>query len=58
MLVKQINQSRHDVENQYTRSVSAEGNQKARNLIAQNFELRDSFEWRGLGEMPYSAIKI
>lgn len=58
MLVNQINQSRHQVENQYTRAVSSSGNQKAQNLIQQYFELREIFEWRGLGEMPKSAIKI
>lgn len=58
MLVKQINKSLYCVENQYTRAVNAEGNLKAQRLIDKYFELRDSFEWRGLGEMPDSAIKI
>jgi hydrogenase expression/formation protein HypD len=58
MLVKQINQSRYDVENQYTRAVSAKGNVKAQTLMQKYFELRDTFEWRGLGIMPESAIKI
>jgi hydrogenase expression/formation protein HypD len=26
--------------------------------VAEVFELRESFEWRGLGEVPYSALKI
>jgi len=58
MLVKQINTGSHQVENQYTRAVGAEGNKKAQALMAEYFELRDSFEWRGLGEMPFSALKI
>jgi hydrogenase expression/formation protein HypD len=35
--------------------VTRDGNQAAQNLMAQVFELRESFEWRGLGEVPYSA---
>jgi len=58
MLIKQINQQSFQVENQYTRAVSAEGNAKAQALMAEYFELRERFEWRGLGEMPFSAIKI
>lgn len=58
LLVKQINQGSYLVENQYTRAVSAEGNMKAQTLMSEYFELRDKFEWRGLGEMPLSAIQI
>jgi hydrogenase expression/formation protein HypD len=58
MLVRQINAQTHIVENQYTRAVSIEGNLKAQRLIDKYFELCDTFEWRGLGEMPDSAIKI
>jgi len=58
MLVRQLNQGRHDVENEYTRVVTRDGNQKAQALIAEIMELRRSFEWRGLGMVPYSALKI
>jgi hydrogenase expression/formation protein HypD len=58
MLVKQINTSTHSVENQYTRAVNAKGNKKAQYLTHQYFELREAFEWRGLGEMPDSALQI
>jgi len=58
MLIKQVNRQSYQVENQYTRAVSAEGNAKAQALMAEYFELREYFEWRGLGEMPFSAIKI
>ena len=58
MLLRQINQSRHEVENEYTRAVTREGNTKAQELIADVFELRDSFEWRGLGEIAHSAYRI
>jgi len=58
MLVRQVNQGRAEVENEFTRAVTAHGNQAAQALVAQVFELRPSFEWRGLGEVPYSALKI
>jgi len=58
MLIKQINLGSYQVENQYTRAVSSRGNTKAQTLMSEFFELRDTFEWRGLGEMPLSAIKI
>jgi len=58
MLVRQINQDRAEVENEFSRAVTREGNLAAQNLVSQIFELRESFEWRGLGEVPYSALKI
>lgn len=58
MLVRQINEGRCDVENQYRRVVTRDGNRKAQNLVSEVFELRRSFEWRGLGEVPYSALMI
>ncbi|MDH4191165.1 MAG: hydrogenase formation protein HypD [Betaproteobacteria bacterium] len=58
MLVRQVNAGRHEVENEYTRAVSREGNLTAQARIAEVFGLRRSFEWRGLGEVPYSALRI
>lgn len=58
MLVRQINTGRHEVENEYTRAVTEKGNQKAQRLVAEYFELRKTFEWRGLGYIPYSALQI
>ena len=58
MLVRQINQGRAEVENEFSRVVTREGNLAAQDLVSQCFELRESFEWRGLGEVPYSALKI
>jgi len=58
MLVRQVNDGRHDVENQYTRCVTAEGNRIAQEKMADVFELRPSFEWRGLGEVPFSALRL
>lgn len=58
MLIRQINEGRCEVENEYNRVVTREGNLKAQNLVAETFELRDGFEWRGLGWMEKSALKI
>ncbi len=58
MLVKQVNENRYEVENQYIRGVTKYGNQKAKEMVANIFELRKLFEWRGLGNVPYSALRI
>ncbi|UJP05232.1 MAG: hydrogenase formation protein HypD [Nitrosomonas sp.] len=58
MLVRQINAGRAVVENEFTRAVMPAGNVNAKSLVADVFELRRSFEWRGLGAVPYSALKI
>jgi len=58
MLVEQVNDGRHEVENEFARAVTREGNSTAKALVAEVFELRRSFEWRGLGEVPYSALRI
>ncbi len=58
MVIRQLNDGRHEVENEYVRVVTREGNLKAQELVADVFELRPSFEWRGLNEVPYSALRI
>ena len=58
MLVRQLNDGRAEVENEFTRAVTRDGNLKAQALVADVFELRRSFEWRGLGEVAYSALRI
>ncbi|WP_372526485.1 hydrogenase formation protein HypD [Piscinibacter sp.] len=58
MLVRQVNEGRAEVENEFTRAVTRDGNVAAQTAVSQVFELRTSFEWRGLGEVPYSALKI
>ena len=58
MLIRQVNEGRAEVENEYTRVVTREGNLKAQALTGEVLELRESFEWRGLGEVPYSALRI
>jgi hydrogenase expression/formation protein HypD len=58
MLVKQVNEGRAEVENEFSRAVTREGNVKAQDRVAQVFELRREFEWRGLSVLPYSALRI
>ena len=58
MLVRQVNEGRAEVENEYLRAVSRDGNLKAQERMAEVFELRAEFEWRGLGVLPCSALKI
>ena len=58
MLLKQLNAAQHQVENQYCRAVTVTGNLKAQALIARYFETRSSFEWRGLGQIADSALKL
>ena len=58
MLVRQLNAGRAEVENEFTRAVTRDGNPKAKALVADVFEPRTTFEWRGLGEVPYSALRI
>lgn len=58
MLIDQVNANRAEVENEYTRVVTRDGNLKAQALVARVFETRDSFEWRGLGAVAHSALRI
>ncbi len=58
MLIRQINAGRAEVENQYTRAVTETGNRRAQGLMAEVFTLRDTFEWRGLGFLPESALRL
>ncbi len=57
-LVLQVNEGRVEIENEFSRGVTFAGNVVAQNLMNEVFEVRDSFEWRGLGEMPHSALKL
>lgn len=58
MLIRQVNEGRAEVENEFSRAVSRDGNLKAQQLVAEVFEMRKSFEWRGLNVLPYSALRI
>ena len=58
MLIRQLNEGRAEVENQFKRGVQREGNAKAKALVAETLELRPEFAWRGLGTVPYSGLRI
>jgi len=58
MLVQQVNDGRAEVQNEFIRAVSEAGSRPMQALMEEVFELRESFEWRGLGEMPASARRI
>lgn len=58
MLIRQINDNRSEVENEYSRAVTRHGNASAKQLVAEVFELRKTFEWRGLGLVPYSGLRL
>jgi hydrogenase expression/formation protein HypD len=58
MLLRQLNAGTARVENQYTRVVPWEGNRAALKAMAEVFELRPYFEWRGMGFISQSALRI
>jgi hydrogenase expression/formation protein HypD len=57
MTVRQLEEGRHEVENQYTRAVRREGNRPAQQRIAEVFEITPR-QWRGLGEIPASGFQL
>ncbi|WP_457654636.1 hydrogenase formation protein HypD [Rhodocaloribacter sp.] len=58
MILRQMNEGRAEVENQYGRVVPWEGNLPALRAMSEVFELRPFFEWRGLGFISQSALKL
>ena len=58
MVLRQIKEGRCEIENQYTRVVPDAGNSPALNAVARVYELREFFEWRGLGSIDHSGVKI
>jgi len=58
MVVKQIAEGRAEVENQYGRIVPRQGNPAALAAIAEVYELREFFEWRGLGSIDHSGVRL
>ena len=58
MLLAQYREGRCEVENQYSRVVREDGNPQALKLLAETMELRAHFEWRGLGFISQSALKV
>ena len=58
MIIKQFLQHRCELEIEYNRVVTKEGNLKAQELINKYFEKADLFKWRGLGNIPNSGLKL
>lgn len=58
MMIKQFNEGRSDLEIQYKRLVTYEGNLKAQALVEKYFEKVDLFKWRGMGNVRESALKL
>ena len=58
MVIRQIAEGRSEVENQYSRIVPEHGNPQALAAIAEVFELREFFEWRGLGSIDHSGVRV
>ncbi len=58
MVLKQIAEGRAEIENQYARIVPDEGNDEALEAVATVFELREFFEWRGLGSIDHSGVRM
>ncbi len=57
MCVKQLEEGRAEVENQYTRAVRRDGNVPARQLVSQVFQVVPR-KWRGVGEIPQSGLGL
>jgi hydrogenase expression/formation protein HypD len=58
MVLKQLAEGRCEVENQYARIVPDEGNARSLAAVAEVFELREFFEWRGLGSIDHSGVRM
>ncbi|CDX16952.1 hydrogenase expression/formation protein [Mesorhizobium sp. ORS 3324] len=58
MILKQISEGRAEIENQYTRIVPKAGNDPALAAVAKVYELREFFEWRGLGSIDHSGVRV
>jgi hydrogenase expression/formation protein HypD len=58
MVLKQIKEGRCEIENQYARIVPEAGNSSALRAVARVYELREFFEWRGLGSIDHSGVRM
>ncbi|MDO9093350.1 MAG: hydrogenase formation protein HypD [Rubrivivax sp.] len=58
MVLKQMSEGRSEVENQYKRVAPEGGNAAALEAITRVFELREFFEWRGLGSIDHSGVRM
>jgi len=57
MCVRQLEENRHEVENQYARSATAGGNRHAQQLVNSVFQISER-KWRGMGEIPASGLSL
>lgn len=57
-LVQRINQNTHNAAIQYKRAVTPAGNLKAQKIMQDVFDTAAEFEWRGIGSIPFSAMRI
>ena len=58
MVLRQLESGRAEIENQYARLVDPQGNAVGLDAISRVFELREFFEWRGLGSIDHSGIRV
>ena len=57
MAIRQLEEGRHEVENQYARAVKRDGNQLAQDTVFKVFEVGRR-TWRGIGEIPDSGYRL
>ncbi len=58
MVLQQIKDGRAEIENQYARIVPDAGNAAALAAVTRVYELREFFEWRGLGSIDHSGVRL
>ncbi len=58
MVLRQVKDGRANIENQYARIVPEAGNEAALAAVSRVYELREFFEWRGLGSIDHSGVKL
>ncbi|MBE0498294.1 MAG: hydrogenase formation protein HypD [Campylobacterales bacterium] len=58
MIVRQKNEQRCELEIEYSRCVTMEGNLKAQEMIEKYMKPRENFRWRGVGDIPFSALEL
>ncbi len=58
MVIKQLAEGRCEIENQYRRIVPDAGNRRSLAAVAKVFETREYFEWRGLGSIDHSGVRV
>lgn len=58
MVLRQLEAGEARIENQYARLVDPHGNRVALEAISRVFELREFFEWRGLGSIDHSGVRV